>query len=48
MVAKVAMAAGITDKLWSLEDIAERIDSRRPQPGKRAHIKNEHHSIINL
>ena len=47
MVAKVAMAAGITDKLWSLEDIAERIDSRRPQPGN-AHIKNEHHSIINL
>lgn len=32
-----AMAAGITDKLWSLEDIAERIEDRRPKPkaGKR-------------
>lgn len=26
-----AMAAGITDKLWTLEDIAERIEARRPQ-----------------
>lgn len=30
-----AMAAGITDKLWSLEDIAERIEARRPEPAKR-------------
>lgn len=30
-----AMAAGITDKLWSLEDIAERIEARRPKPGPR-------------
>ncbi len=30
-----AMAAGITDRLWSLEDIAERIEAGRPQPGKR-------------
>jgi hypothetical protein len=31
------MAANITNKLWSLEDIAERIEARRPQPalGKR-------------
>jgi hypothetical protein len=26
-----AMAAGITDKLWSLEDIANKIEERRPQ-----------------
>jgi hypothetical protein len=26
-----AMAAGITGKLWTLEDIAERIEQRRPQ-----------------
>lgn len=34
-----AMAAGITDRLWSLEDIAERIEARRPQPGKRGPYK---------
>ena len=30
-----ALAAGTTDKLWSLEDIAERIEANHPQPGKR-------------
>jgi IS1 family transposase len=32
-----AMAAGVSDTLWSMEDIAERIEERRPQPkiGKR-------------
>ncbi|OXE35507.1 MAG: hypothetical protein CGW95_13485 [Phenylobacterium zucineum] len=30
-----AMAAGVTDKLWSMEDIAERIEARRPAPAKR-------------
>jgi IS1 family transposase len=34
-----AMAAGITDRLWSLEDIAERIEANRPQPGKRGPYK---------
>lgn len=34
-----AMAAGITDTLWSLEDIAERIEANRPQPGKRGPYK---------
>ncbi len=30
-----AMAAGITDRLWSLEDIAERIEARQAKPSKR-------------
>lgn len=30
-----AMAANITERLWSLEDIAEKIEADRPQPGKR-------------
>ena len=34
-----ALAAGITDKLWSLEDIANRIEANRPQPGKRGPYK---------
>lgn len=34
-----AMAAGITDRLWSLEDIAERIDASRPAPAKRGPYK---------
>lgn len=34
-----AMAAGVTDKLWSLEDIAERIEARRPKPGPRGPYK---------
>jgi 3-methyladenine DNA glycosylase/8-oxoguanine DNA glycosylase len=34
-----AMAAGIADTLWSMEDIAERIEARRPQVGKRGPYK---------
>lgn len=34
-----AMAAGITDKLWSMEDIAERIEAARPVPAKRGPYK---------
>jgi IS1 family transposase len=34
-----AMAAGITDKLWSLEDIAERIEAAQAKPVKRGPYK---------
>lgn len=34
-----AMAAGITDRLWSLEDIAERIEAAQPAPAKRGPYK---------
>jgi IS1 family transposase len=34
-----AMAAGVTDTLWSLEMIAERIEANRPKPGKRGSYK---------
>jgi IS1 family transposase len=34
-----AMAAGVSDKLWSLEDIAERIEANRLRPGKRGPYK---------
>jgi hypothetical protein len=33
------MAAGITDRLWSLEDVAERIEANRPAPAKRGPYK---------
>jgi IS1 family transposase len=35
-----AMAAGVTDTLWTLEDIAERIEANRPKPGPRGPYKN--------
>jgi IS1 family transposase len=33
------MAAGVTDTLWSMEDIAEKIESNRPAPVKRGPYK---------
>jgi hypothetical protein len=36
-----AMAAGLTDRLWSMEDIAERIDVRLNQPKPRGPYKKK-------
>ena len=30
-----AMAAGVTDNLWSMEDVVALIDAREPKPAKR-------------
>lgn len=35
-----AMAAGIVDRLWSIDDIIARIDADAPKPGKRGPYKN--------
>jgi hypothetical protein len=29
-----AMAAGLTDRLWTMEDVAEMIDATLPKPGR--------------
>jgi len=34
-----AMAAGVTDKLWSMEDIAALIEARAPKLGRRGPYK---------
>jgi hypothetical protein len=34
-----AVAAGVTDKLWSMEDVAALVDARAPKPGKRGPYK---------
>jgi hypothetical protein len=36
-----AMAAGISDKLWSMTDLAELVDAALPKPGKRGPYKKE-------
>lgn len=36
-----AMAAGLSDKLWSMTDLAEMIDATLPQPGKRGPYKKK-------
>jgi hypothetical protein len=34
-----ALAAGITDKLWSVEDIVAVVEASEPKPGKRGPYK---------
>jgi IS1 family transposase len=36
-----AMAAGLSDKLWSMADIAEMVDGSLPKPGKRGPYKKQ-------
>jgi hypothetical protein len=36
-----ATADGVSDKLWSMDGIAERIEANRPQPGKRVLTTSE-------
>lgn len=33
------MAAGVTDKLWELDDMVAMIDADAPKPGKRGPYK---------
>ncbi len=33
------MAAGVTDHLWSMDDIVALVEARAPQPGKRGPYK---------
>ncbi len=42
-----AMAAGITDRLWSLEDIVAKIDEMAPPPAKRGPYKKRGEKISN-
>lgn len=42
-----AMAAGITDKLWTLEDIIARMDAAAPKPGPRGPYKKRAAEISN-
>jgi hypothetical protein len=34
-----AIAAGLSDTLWSMADVAEMVDTSLPKPGMRGHIK---------
>lgn len=34
-----AMAAGVSDRLWSMEDLAELVEAAQPKPGKRGPYK---------
>jgi IS1 family transposase len=42
-----AMAAGLSDKLWSVEDIANLVEAAAPQPGKRGPYKKRQAEISN-
>src|SRR6266446_4656518 len=41
-----AMAAGITDKLWSVEDIVSLVEASEPKSGKRGPYKKADRSVI--
>jgi hypothetical protein len=42
-----AMAAGLTGRLWSMEDLAGMIDDATPKPGKRGPYRTRRPEISN-
>ena len=42
-----AMEAGITDRLWSMEEIAEIVEATLPKPGRPAVYKKRSEEISN-
>jgi hypothetical protein len=36
-----AMAAGVTDKLWDMKDVAALVDAAAPKPGRRGSYKKK-------
>ena len=40
-----AMASGVSDKLWSVTDLAEMVDAAAPQPGKRGPYRQRQVSV---
>jgi hypothetical protein len=44
---KVKLAAGVTDRLWSIEDIAAMIDAAAPKPGRLVSYRKSRPEISN-
>jgi hypothetical protein len=42
-----AMAAGLTDRLWTMEEVAEMIDATLPKPGRPKNYKKRVPEISN-
>jgi hypothetical protein len=42
-----AMAAGVTDRLWSIDDIAEIVEAAAPKPGRPKSYKKRRPEISN-
>ncbi|MER9047677.1 IS1 family transposase [Mesorhizobium sp. M0923] len=43
-----AMAAGVSQTLWSMDDLCEKMDAVAPKPGKRGPYKKQTASVTNL
>lgn len=42
-----AMAAGVSDRLWSMEDVAALVETAAPKPGRRGPYKKQTAEISN-